>query len=221
MSSLQGEIALLRKLARPVVLDPPKVHSAFVPKADGTIMHGQKRDWGKIKRGSSLYSLWRDTTAQYIHETYGPIGILLGIANGTNTFAADVSETLNENYDQQTTALATIKLPNGIVVLGEETETALEAVSPGTDFLELDDEGTSGTTTLRVAMRLRELGFTNVQVLYTSQRQETLKFLDEAEPPVPNQAMIHDPLPTFTAEECNRLPQGMCRQQWQLNPYGS
>lgn len=214
---LEQQIEEFKNLAWPVIIDPPDVHSEFVPKLDGSIMHGPKRDYGRLKPGSSLRSFWYETMAHYMHETSEEIDILLGIANGAIPLAEAIGRRLNANYGRDITVLSTVKLPSGVVILGRETEEALENIDRDRVITEVDDEGTGGTTARRPAERLRELGFQSIDAVYSSQRSETLRFLDEANPPIPNRSMIRDPLPTFPEEVCRA--EELCHRGVYLEPY--
>lgn len=214
MGSLENLTQRFKDDAWPVILDPEGEHSEFVPKINGDIMHGRKRDYGRIKVGSQLYWQWINLWSSFMQETCERPDMIVGTANGTNPVALDLADQLGWHVS----GVATLKPPDGIVILGSSARTAIEAIKPKRVKL-IDDEGTTGTTTARLAVELLDMGVEDLEAIYSSQRREELEYLGNLG--IAYRSMIVDPLPTFTAEDCRTLPEGLCRQGLKLNEYGT
>lgn len=216
-AELTEQIEAYREIAWPIVQDAPGTHSEFVPKLDGTIVHGVKRDHDRLDRRSPEFDFWCETFARYIHETTGAIDFLVGTANGANSLATGVGQKLQQLHGRELTVLTTIK-PDRVAMLGETATSALRQFGPAAVVKQVEDEGTTGTTTGQIVEEMRALGIADIEVIHSSQRSSRLPFLEEADPPIPYRSMIVEPLDNFEAGDCQR--EGLCAQGLELNCYG-
>lgn len=187
------------------VIDPEGVHHEFV---SGT--HGRKIDFDAIPTDDPLFEEWIEVIATYIKETFpdslDDIG-LVSVANGTNRVVPLVAEKLGPGASYFLTEKQTSKS----VRLESSSESALREKQPGL-ILVLEDVGTQGTTSASAVEKVRELGFTNIRVINTWQRQKTLVKLDEIN--VPYSAIIVDILDTFSPDDCTI--KGYCAEGWEF-----
>jgi hypothetical protein len=208
--------AFEQHLREAAIIDPPGMHHSFA-----SDLHGQKVDFGLIPEQSPVWYEWvhRSTEfidAQYPVRDFGHIA-LVGIANGTLTFASEVAERLGG----RAVALRTTKQTPKSVAL---TEVATQALSRGTYdvVIPFDDVGTEGTTTLSAVRSIQSLqrqnpGIKLIEVVNTWQRQEHLPLLDHAS--ITYRALINTRLATYTPEDC--AAHGFCANGWQLIPHAA
>ncbi len=211
-TELAGKIENLREriLTDPVgVLDPPTQHHQFA----SMVNHGRKLDMDKIVTGSGLFWQWVDTYSQWINEMYEgqKPDAILGIANGANRLATTMAASVGA------IGLETFKVSSKEVALTDASRRALERIDVGF-VLEIEDVGTTGGTTSSPIAELRELGVQRIEAAHTWIRNPGLKVLDSMG--IPYGAVIHEPLPTFSVEDCQNLPEGFCRQGVLLIPHG-
>lgn len=199
-----------RILADPAeVLDPPDIHHQFA----SLVNHGRKLDMDKIETGTEFFGEWTTVYADWVNEVYRgrKPDALLGIANGANRLAIKMAPMLGA------VGLETIKINSKSVGLSENSRFAIEDSKPHFVLL-VEDVGTTGGTTSTVIPELRELGVDRIEVAHTWVRNPILKVLEEQR--IPYGAMIHEPLPTFSEEDCRNLPEGFCHQGVKLIPHG-
>lgn len=195
------------------VLDPEGTHHEFK-----SGMHGQKLDFDVIPDDSDLYREWVDVTADYIaFELTEFPEIILGVANGTNRLALDVAR----RFSDLTIGLVTEKDPKdkNRILLTELGRRAIKGIQPD-HILVLEDVGTTGSSSVQPAVSARELlnnkTDQSVTVLTTWKRRPTLEKLDEQG--IPHQAIIDEPLTTYSPEDCRDLEQGFCYRGWEFIP---
>lgn len=191
------------------VLDREGVHHEFV-----SGMHGQKLDFDNIQQGTPLYEEWVDANVQFVRETYGEAAtVLLGVANGTNRLARDVGARMFG----EVVAMPSAKDPENSkkLYLPEFAGKLITALTPELVVV-LEDVGTTGSNSVQVAQEALNAGAQTVEVVVTWQRREQLERLDEAG--IPHQAIIFDPLPTFTPEACAVETEGFCARDWEFIP---
>lgn len=189
-----------QKLER-AILDVKGTHHEF---AYGS--HGRKLDFDLIKDDSTLYATWVQVVADTIREKYQKVpDAILGVANGTNRLSRDVANVLG------VAALHTIKVSPKEVALTDESLDLLRIMKSGFVVV-VEDVGTSGGTAYSAARNALENGATKVEVLFTWKRQLELRAFEKGD--IPYQAIIDEPLPTFTEEQCRA--KGYCAQGWRL-----
>jgi orotate phosphoribosyltransferase len=167
----------------------------------------------RIEDGTDFFWQWVSTYASWIKETYdGDMpDALVGIANGANRLAMTMASTIGaKGYETQKVNAKTVKL----------TDVARFAIMQSVPkfVLVTEDVGTTGGTTSTVIPELLGLGVERVEVAHTYIRTPTLAALDALG--VKYGAVIHDPLETFSEEDCRNLPGGFCNQGVLLIPHG-
>lgn len=201
---LQCDISQLesRIYASPLdIIDPNGLyHHEF---NDGA--HGRKIDCDKIPTTSDLFLDWSAVFASSIRETYHDHlpDAVVGMANGANRLSQSIAPLLGSAV----VALTTEKVNSKTVRLDAKSRDSIEAA----DFkfvLELDDVGTTGSTTSSLVPELRAAGIERLEVFHYAQRQEQLVYLDRIG--IPYHTLTHVTLPTFSAEECASQPGGYC-----------
>lgn len=190
------------------VLDPPDQHHQFSSK----VFHGRKLDMDNIPTGSEFFWQWVATYAEWINEARagGQVDALVGIANGANRLAPTMAPSVGA------TGLETVKVDSKTVRLSEEARFAIQNETPKVVRV-IEDVGTTGGTTSTVVPELRELGVENIEVFHTWIRNPELPKLDAMG--VPYSTVIHEPLDTFSVEDCRNLPEGFCNQGIRLIPH--
>lgn len=187
------------------VIDPEGVHHEFV-----SGMHGRKIDFDAIPTEDPLFDEWIEVISTYIKETFpdrlNDIG-LVSVANGTNRVVPLVAKKLGPGA----TYYLTEKMTSKSVKLEASSEAALKEKQPGL-LLVLEDVGTQGTTSASAVEKVRELGFTNIRVINTWQRQKSLVKLDEIN--VPYSSIIFEILDTLSPEDCTT--KGYCAEGWEF-----
>lgn len=210
---LQGAIAELheRILTDPVgVLDVEGVeHHEFV---SGN--HGRKLDFDKIDTYNDFFIHWVGVYARAVRALYSHRlpDALVGIANGANRLSEIVAPLLGKHV----LGLTTIKLDEKTVALNEE---ALEAIARNNIrfALTIEDVGTTGGTTATAITHLRAAGVRRIESINGWQRNPTLPRLDELR--IPYNAVILDPLPMYSPENCLTNPLGYCALGVPLIPH--
>ena len=209
---LQQKVEMLREriLTDPVgVLDPESQHHQFA----SLVNHGRKLDMDKIETGTELFWQWVDTYSQWMKEVYRGRrpDALVGIANGANRLATTMAATVGA------IGLETYKKDSKTVGLTPAARAAIQY--SGIRFVVLtEDVGTTGGTTSSVVPELREIGVERIEAAHTWIRNPMLKTLESER--IPYGAAIHEPLPTFSEEDCRTLPEGFCNQGVLLIPHG-
>jgi orotate phosphoribosyltransferase len=192
------------------VLDQAGTHSEFV-----SGMHGRKLDFDNLDQKSDpLYHEWIDVQQEFITKTFSKVPkFILGVANGTNR----VAYSLGERFKGQTIPFASRKNEKASkeIYLPELAKTALWAMRPSL-VLVVEDVGTTGSNSVQVARQALESGADEAIVVTTWKRRANLERLDEAS--IEYLAIIDDPLPTFTPEDCVSDPSGFCARQWEFKP---
>lgn len=189
------------------VLDAPDIHHEFV-----SGKHGRKLDFDKIETGSELYSEWVDVNEDYIRSEFTETpAVIVGVANGTNRLALDVSR----RYDGRTLGLISSKDPENSkrLYLPKLTEEVIKGLLPRFVVV-VEDVGTTGSNSVQIAKAVEELGVPEVVVVPTWQRQPALEKLDEAD--IAYRSIINHTLATYSPEEC--LESGFCSQGIELVP---
>lgn len=187
------------------VLDPEGIHHEFV-----SGMHGQKLDFDNIEEDDNLYKQWTDVAANYIRDRYVPLPeMIIGVANGTNRTALDTAR----HFDGDVIGLVSKKDPQNSkkLWLGGIASRAIAQMRPNLVVV-LEDVGTTGGNSVQVATACLDRGAKNVEVVTTWQRRAELEKLDEAN--IPHRAIINEPLPTYTPEDCQ--DHGFCAQGYEL-----
>lgn len=190
------------------VLDPEGEHSEFV-----SGMHGQKLDFDTIETGSELYQEWVQANNDFLIAELNDIPeVLLGVANGTNRLSEDVARNF---HPTAVTGLVSEKDPQNSKIL-RLTKVANEVIRTAKPNLVivLEDVGTTGSNSVQVAAAAHEAGAKDVLVVPTWKRRERLERLDEAG--IRYQALIDEPLPTYTPEACREI--GFCALGWKFKP---
>jgi len=201
-----------RILTDPVgVLDPPNQHHQFASKVN----HGRKLDFDKIEEETDFYDQWTTTYAQWIAEMYPGDerpDALLGVANGANRLARTIAPSLG------ILGLETLKVDSKTVTLDSVARLAIQETAP--DFvLVIEDVGTTGGTTSTAVADLEKLGVAKIEVAHTWIRNPELKKLEEIG--LTYSAVIHEPLPTFSEDDCRNLAEGFCNQRVLLIPHAT
>lgn len=184
-------------------------------------LHGQKIDFDTIPRFSPLYNQWISVAGAFIKQTFPEIinyprdrhlsGMILGVANGTNRVARDLATGLNPRIIR---GEPTLKVPGTKEIQLHRTANEVIKVYRPKLVVVIEDVGTTGGNAAQAALAAREAGAERVEVVNTWQRQEELPRLDEAG--VEHHAIINQPLPTYTPEDCQA--EGFCVNDWQLIP---
>lgn len=192
------------------VIDPERLHHEF-----NQGLHGQKADFDNIEEGTELFEQWIDVTVDFIQEEYSELpDAVVGVANGTNRVAKPVAKKLGNG----TIFLETEKQDASKPVLTKEAKLVVEEFQPIFALI-IEDVGTRGTNAVSAANSTLAAGVSRIEVLNTFQRAETLPLLDEAG--IVYKSMVKRLMPNFTPDECRTLPEGFCRRQWRLIPYGA
>jgi orotate phosphoribosyltransferase-like protein len=188
------------------VLDPEGVHHEFV-----SGMHGQKLDFDNIEESDPLYSQWTEVAAGYIEEKYDVSlpEIIIGVANGTNRTALDTAR----RFGGRVLGLVSEKDPQNSkkLWLSGMAANVISAMRPNLVVV-LEDVGTTGSNSVQVATACRDQGAKEVEVVTTWKRREKLERLEEAG--VPYRAIIDEPLPTYSPEDCK--DHGFCSQGYEF-----
>ncbi len=197
----------------PVVLDPEGVHHEFV-----SGMHGQKLDYDLLQTGTPLYDQWVGINADFLdNEIASEFGarpqVIVGVANGTNRLALDVAR----EFDGEAVGLVSEKDPENSkrLYLPQMARIIIASLQPELVVV-LEDVGTTGSNSVQVAQAVQEVNEGRVVVAVTHQRREQLERLNEAG--ILYRAIIKDPLPTFTPEDCATSPDGFCKRGWEFVP---
>lgn len=211
MSELDQQVAHFREsiIGSGIVLDPEGTHHEFV-----SGMHGQKLDFDKIESGSPLYQEWVDVNAAFIKDKYPSIPtFILGVANGTNRLSEDVAPVLGGDVD----GLITEKDEDNskIIRLTHMADKAIRMVQPELVVV-VEDVGTTGSNSVQAAVAAKEAGAKRVEVVTTWKRRRKLERLEEAG--IPYQAIIDEPLTTYSPGECEA--EGFCARGWEFIPRG-
>jgi orotate phosphoribosyltransferase len=209
MSELATQIAAFREniMDSGYVLDPEPVHSEFV-----SGKHGRKLDFDKIDDDDPLYKEWTEIAADFIQQEFPRLPeVIIGVANGTNRTALDTAR----RFNGQVLGLVSEKDPDNSkrLYLSSIAGRAIEAIKPELVVV-LEDVGTTGSNSVQVAVDSRDAGARSVEVVTTWQRREHLERLEEAG--IPHRAIINEPLPTYTPEECRS--HGFCAEGWEFKP---
>lgn len=183
------------------VLDPEGVlHHEFV---SGN--HGRKLDFDKIETGTDLYIDWVSMYARVVKARYAQRmpDALVGIANGANRLSVSVGFLLG------IPGLETQKVDAKTVTLNGDARDHL-ADNEVRFALTIEDVGTTGSTTASAIGDLRQAGVRRIESVNGWQRNPTLPRLDELR--IPYSAVILQPLPMFSPEQCASQPEGYCAQ---------
>lgn len=194
------------------VLDPEGVvHHEFV---SGN--HGRKLDFDKIRTDSDFYIEWVSVYARAVRSMYSDRlpDALVGIANGANRLSESVAHLLGGKV----MGLTTEKVDAKTVRLDDQ---AREVVRSGdVQFaLTIEDVGTTGGTTSTAVEDLRGEGVRRIESVNFWQRNSTLPRLDVLR--IPYGAVILDPLPMFSPEDCPTVDGGYCKEGVELIPHSS
>lgn len=190
------------------VIEPEGIHSEF---ASG--MHGQKIDFDKLDDKDPLYGDWIEVSVDYLRETFPRLpAFIIGVANGTNRVVHDMAKRMKGSV----VALESEKdrEDSKVLHLHHSTARLIAAVRP--EFVVvIEDVGTTGSNSVQVAQAALDAGAGDAVVVTTWKRRPQLERLEEAG--IDHQAIIDNPLPTYTPEDCENLPEGFCAQGWELN----
>ncbi|MDB5184953.1 MAG: hypothetical protein JWN38_761 [Candidatus Saccharibacteria bacterium] len=190
------------------VFDPTGLHHEF-----SSGMHGQKLDLDKIPTDSPLYYNWISSISNFLYSEYDELPqAVVGVARGTNRVALSVAERLQ--HQTEIIGVESTKAPDGRVYLSAYASKLLFEAEPQS-LVVVEDVATSGYNAGLVASAAQRLHIPRVSVLNTWQRRPQLERLAEAG--IPYKSMIHEYLPTYSAEDCART--GFCAQGWRLIPY--
>jgi hypothetical protein len=197
----------------PVVLDPEGTHHEFV-----SGMHGQKLDYDLLQTGTPLYNEWVGVNADFIDNAIAQEfrtrpQVIVGVANGTNRLALDVAR----EFDGEAVGLVSEKDPENSkrLYLPEMGKLVIAALKPELAVV-VEDVGTTGSNSVQIAKGVLEAGAQDVVVVITHQRREELQKLDQAG--IKYRAIINDPLPTFSPEDCATAADGFCARGWEFIP---
>ena len=186
-----------------IVLDAEGTHHEFV-----SGMHGQKLDFDNIETGSTLYNLWTETSADFIREEFPRLPeIIIGVANGTNRTALDAAR----RFEGEAIGLTTWKDEDRNIFLTDIAGKVISSIRPELVVV-LEDVGTRGTNSVQAAVGCRDAGAKSVEVVTTWKRRDKLERLDEEG--IPYRAIIDEPLPTYTPQDCQ--DHGFCSQGWKF-----
>jgi orotate phosphoribosyltransferase len=205
----QPDIRAFQQYLEAEIIDPVGVHHEFGSK--DPVMHGPKIDMDLILDDDPHYSQWVDVSEQYIREKYKTLPeVLIGVANGANRLALDTAR----RFGGIVIGLVSIKdEQTKQIKLSKRTQRVIAGLKPELVIV-MDDVGTTGSNSVQVATKVLDLGAQNVEVLNTWQRRPQLEKLDEEN--IRYHALIEEPLPTYTVDECNLLIEGFCKQGWRL-----
>jgi len=191
-----------------IVLDREGTHHEFV-----SGMHGQKLDFDNIQVNSSLYEKWIDVNSSFIEEEFPRLPqVIIGVANGTNRVALDVARSFNGRsigLVSEKDKTHSKRLFLNPFVAGR----LLDTMKPQLVVV-VEDVGTTGSNSVQIASRVRDFTGGHVEVVTTWQRRENLERLDEED--IPYRAIIKEPLPTYSPEECVKT--GFCSKDWEFIP---
>jgi len=176
------------------------VHHEF---ADGG--HGRKYDCDKILTDSDLYVQMTGVYARAIRETYEDRlpDAIAGMAKGANRFAITIAPLLGSGV----VSLTTEKTGPKSVRL-DEVSRVLAETNNFEFVLEIDDVGTSGSTTSSMLEELNDLGIGRIEVFHYAQRRKVLPYLERLLVPYHTLTLIT--LPTYTQHDCQTRPDGYC-----------
>lgn len=190
------------------VLDPHGTHSEFV-----SGMHGQKLDFDNVDaRTDPLYHEWIDVQVDFIRDNFPELpDFILGVANGTNR----VAYSLGERFEGDVIPFASRKDKDNskVLYLPRMAQMALQIIQPNIVVV-VEDVGTTGSNSVQIAEQALENGAGDAIVVTTWKRRERLERLEEAG--IEYLAIIDEPLPTFTPEDCASDPNGFCARDWQF-----
>jgi len=197
------------------ILDPEGVHHEFV---DGD--HGQKLHGEVFEQNPDTFADWVTLNAQQIREAGMGRAPVLSVANGTNNLVRALGK--HEHLDVP--GLTTTKDHRGIITLSHLAVEVLVSICPSRLSI-VDDIGTTGSQVLKVAGLVTELAETHsfepprFEAFYTWQRTPVLKHLVNAD--IPAHVLHKEVLPTFSAVDCQRNPDGFCARGWKLVAHGA
>lgn len=182
------------------VLDPENVHHEFVK---GN--HGRKLDFDKIPDDSDFYLEWVSIYGRAIRALYPKRmpDAFVGIAGGANR----LSVSLAGLFGNRIVGLTTDKLDPKTVRLSDAALATIE----DNDIrfaLTVEDVGTTGSTTATAVNDLKKVGVRRIESINGWQRNPTLPMLDNLR--VPYSAVIYEPLPMYSPEDCLSQPDGFC-----------
>jgi hypothetical protein len=191
------------------VIDPEGVHSEFV-----SGMHGQKIDFDKLGDKDPLYGDWIEVNADHLEENFPVLpDFVIGVANGTNRVVHDLAKFMKGRV----VALESEKDKDDskVLRLRENAAKIIKIMRPALVVV-VEDVGTTGSNSVQVALGALQAGAGEAIVVTTWKRRPELERLQEAG--IEYQAIIDNPLPTFTPEECETLPEGFHARGWDFNP---
>lgn len=190
------------------VLDPEDLHHEFVSGA-----HGRKLDFDKIFDGTDMFIHWMSVYARAVKEMYPNRrpDVVVGIANGANRVARHVGYLLGIQ------SLETVKTDKKAVELNEDALAYLDDNEVKFALI-TEDVGTTGGTSMTAADHLRDVGVRRIEAVNGWQRNQTLAKFDDAR--IPHNAVILEPLPTFSPEDCLSDSEGYCAKGVELIPHG-
>jgi orotate phosphoribosyltransferase len=159
--------------------------------------HGRKVHMDKIDRGSELYNEIVEHSARAIKHRRPNVGrlVVVGAADG----AIDLGFSVARKLPQETTIGLRSEKVNGIVRITEAAKLVVASFKPELAVV-IDDVGTTGKTVVPLAGDLQEAGAEQVEAQYVLQRQETLRYLDEAG--FAYYSLVKHVLPTLSRTEC-------------------
>lgn len=202
---MQGVNTFRQHILEGGVLDPEGTHHEFA-----NYGHGRKLDFDVIPDDDPLYMEWVDLNQQAIRERGRLVLAVVGVANGTNRLARDVGSGL------EVKALFTHKIsPREARLTPQSRRWLLEHADESGLVIALEDVGTTGGTALTAVKSAQAAGAQEVEGQFTWQRTDNLLAFDAAG--VACQAIIHEPLATYTPEEC--AAEGYCSEGWELIPH--
>ena len=173
------------------LMDPDGVHHEFK-----SGMHGQKLDFDVIfKQNEALAAELNQLVADYIELRYGmKPDMVVGVADGTNGPAQEVAAHLSvPGFESRKLA------DKKTLLLRDQTVDMIEQEHPSFAVV-YEDVGTTGSSSVQIAKQLLAAGVEKVVVLNIWKRTARLQKLEEAG--IEYAAMINEPLPTYSAEQC-------------------
>lgn len=188
-----------------IVLDPEGTHHEFV-----SGMHGRKLDFDNIEERDPLYSEWTEVAAGFIEDEFPRLPeVIIGVANGTNRTALDTARRFNGDV----LGLTSFKNPQNSkdLYLTSLARRVMKGIKPELVVV-LEDVGTTGSNSVRVAAACRDAGAQKVEVVTTWKRRPVLERLEEAD--IPYRAIIDEELPTYSPEDCQ--DHGFCSEGWEF-----
>ena len=191
------------------VMDVDGMHHEFV-----SGMHGQKLDFDKILTGTDFYIQWVSLYARAIKQIYGDVypAAIVGIANGANRLAKSIAPLISDDM----IVLSTEKVDAKTVKLTEDSVEILKSQSIESVLI-VEDVGTTGSTTVTAVHDLKDKGVKKIEALNGWVRTESLVRLDEIG--LPYYALIHDVLPVFSPDDCERDEEGFCKRGFEFVPH--